>query len=87
VKYRKTVLNVSSGIFIIGCLIYTIVDYNDLSSGEGWGVVSMIGLMGVGLLNLFIDLVFQVFIRNRFLQNVLGTLTVIIFTVLIVKEL
>lgn len=86
-KYSKTVLNICAFTFIIGCLIYTIADYEKLSEGGGWGVVSMMGLMGVGLLNLFIDLILQAFIKNRLWLNGLGTLVVIIFSILIINEL
>jgi len=86
-KFRKTVLNVVSVIFIAGCLLDIIVEYDKLSTGGGWGVVAMIGLMGVGLLTLVIDLLLQVFVKNRVLLNVLGTITVIIFGILIIKDL
>jgi hypothetical protein len=85
--YKKTVLNVCSGVFIAGCLLDIIIEYDKLSYGEGWGVVSMIGLIGVGFLTLFIDLLLQRFIKSGTVLNVLGTLTVIIFAILITKDL
>jgi len=85
-KYKKTVLSISSIVFIIGCFLDIIIEYDKLSKGEGWGVVSMIGLMGVGLLTLFIDFLLQLFIKNRTLVNVLGAITVIIFGILIIKD-
>jgi hypothetical protein len=86
-KYKRTILNIASIVFMIGCFLDIIIEYDTLSAGEGWGVVSMIGLMTVGLLGLLIDLVLQIFIKNKTLLNLLGVIAILILGVLIIKDL
>ncbi len=75
-KYRPTVLNISVGLFLIGILIYTIVNHKILFEGEGWGIVFMFGLTLMGLLGGFIDLALQTIIRNTKLLNIIGSVVV-----------
>jgi hypothetical protein len=64
-KFKYSILNVPATLFIVGCLIYTAINYKTLSYEEGWGVVYMIGLCGLGLLLLIVDLIIQnVFTKN-----------------------
>ncbi|MBS1778747.1 MAG: hypothetical protein JST70_05445 [Bacteroidetes bacterium] len=78
-KFKYSILNVPATLFIIGCLIYTAINYKKLSYEEGWGVVNMIGLCGLGLLLLIVDLIIQnVFKKNR---AVLITIEVIVLIV------
>ncbi len=62
-KYKATILNVTAGLFLLGCIINTLVNYKTLSAGEGWGVVYMFGIGSFGVAALVVDLVIQV-IRN-----------------------
>lgn len=64
-KYRITLLNILAFLFLLGCLLYTLVNYSILSAGEGWGVVYMIGLGSIGLLALIVDLIIQIFFRSK----------------------
>jgi len=63
-KYRRTILNLTAGFYLLGCVFYTLLNYKTLSAGEGWGVVYMFGLGSIGAIALLIDLVIQV-IRNH----------------------
>lgn len=42
-KINWTVLNVVSIVSITIIILYTIVNYDTLSSGEGWGIVGVSG--------------------------------------------
>lgn len=78
---KYSILNVPATLFIIGCLIYTAINYKTLSYEEGWGVVYMIGLCGLGLLLLIIDFIIQnIFKKNR---TVVITIEVIVLIVAI----
>jgi hypothetical protein len=83
-NYRPTILNVTTAIFLVGCLIMTIKDYNALSKDEGWGVVAMIVLILIGLFALFVDFVFQSFIKNRLILNGLEFIIIIAIAYMII---
>ncbi|HAO46352.1 MAG TPA: hypothetical protein PLZ45_09985 [Ferruginibacter sp.] len=82
--YRPTILNVSTGIFIVSCVVYAVVNYPILSANEGWGVVVMVGLTASALIPLLIDLLLQVFIKDKRAVNITGLVVVIIFALLYV---
>lgn len=54
-KYKPTILNVSAIIFLAGILVYIILNYQKLSAEEGWGIVAMLGLSGIGLMAIIVD--------------------------------
>ena len=86
-KYRITILNSLSYLFILSCLIYTLYKWWVLSKGEGWGVVAMVGLMSIGLIPLSADLVLQFFIKEKTTLNLVGLLVGIIITVLLLPHI
>jgi hypothetical protein len=43
-------LIISAGLFLAGWVLYLLFNYKQLSEGEGWGVVGMIGILFWGLL-------------------------------------
>jgi len=79
--FRRTILNVAAGAFIIGCVVYTVFNYNGLSAGEGWGIIYMLALCGLGCLLLIIDFVIQnVFRKNKLLVMVLDIIVLLLAT-------
>lgn len=38
-KYQVNTLNISIAIFLLGIIVYTILNYKTLSSEEGWRIV------------------------------------------------
>ena len=83
-KYRPTFLNIIAGAFILLVLLFLIINYDQFSSGEGWGVLYMISLLVMGKIALVIDLTIQFATRRmdrrqrNQRQTVLGVLVVII---------
>ena len=86
-KYRITILNSLSYLFILSCVIYTLYKWQVLSKGEGWGVVAMVGLMSIGLIPLSADLILQFFIKKKTTLNLVGLLVGIIITVLLLPHI
>lgn len=67
-KYKWTFLNIIALIYIVGCILFTIINFSNLSEGEGWGVVSMVGLTGIGVAGLILDFIIQAivyFVRRK----------------------
>lgn len=64
-KYKLTVLNIPAFLFLLGCVIYTILRYPILSANEGWGVIGMIGLFIFGLVALVIDFIIQRLVKAK----------------------
>ena len=81
-KFRPSILNIAAGLFLIGIIIYTILDYGQLSQGEGWGVVAMVGLFVVGIALLIIDFIIQKVFKNRRTINIVGGFVALIATLL-----
>jgi len=84
-NYRPTVLNISAAIFLMVLLISTIVDYDNLSSGEGWGIVAMLALMGIGLIAGIADFILQQFVKNRRVLNTIGLFVVLALAIWIIR--
>jgi hypothetical protein len=81
-KFRLTILSSVAYVFLIGCMIYTLVQYPVLSEGEGWGVVYMIGLFLFGASALLVDMVIQKLFKNKSHQVIARIVTVIIYILL-----
>lgn len=77
-RYRLTSLNATAAIYLVGCALFTIIDYKNLSSGEGWGVVFMVGLAAIGVVALIVDLILQQFVSN---SNIFHILTIIFIAI------
>lgn len=76
--FRRSILNIAAILFIAGCMIYTIFNYKILSSGEGWGIVYMVGLCGLGLFLLLIDVVVQnIFKHKKMLVMLIGSIVLV----------
>lgn len=80
-KYRITVLNISVAIYLFGIILSAVSNYSDLSSGEGWGVVAMVGLAVIGILAGLADLIIQFIIRNRLWQNIAEIIIIVGLTI------
>jgi len=81
--FKPSILNVAVGIFLTGIIIYTIFNYGQLSEGEGWGVVAMVGLFGFGLILLILDFVLQKIFNNRTTINIIGAVVTAIAILLL----
>ncbi len=55
-KFKKSILTYYSIFFIAAIAINTIVNYEVLSGSGGWGIVAMIGLLGIGAGLIIVDL-------------------------------
>jgi len=83
--YKPTVLNIATGIFLIGIFIFTVINYKTLSADEGWGVIAMFGLIAVGLVAGLADLILQRFIKDRKALNLIGIIITIGLAIAILK--
>ena len=84
-KFKPTILTIYSLLFLAGCIGFTLFNYNELSEGEGWGVVGMIGLFGFGVLLFVIDIVIRNLFKNKTTANIIGLVVAVIATVLVFK--
>lgn len=76
--FKPSILNIPAVLFIIGCLIYAVYNYKVLSAGEGWGIAYIVGLCGLGLLLLLIDLILQnILKKNRAIVNIIEVVVLI----------
>ena len=85
--YRPTILNISIAIFLTGILIYTIWNYKTLSAEEGWGIVAMFGLAGIGVVAGLADLILQRLVKSRKAINIVGLIIVVGLAIAILSDL
>jgi len=77
-KPRLSILNSFALLFLIGCIVYTILNYDQLSGSGGWGLVGMVGLGGFGIFLLLVDIVIHNIFKNRLTANIIGLIVSII---------
>ncbi len=85
-KFKPSILNLYALLFLAACIGFTIYNYTQLSAGEGWGIVGMIGLFGFGILLLVIDLVIRNIFKNKMTANLIGLLVAVLATVLLFSK-
>jgi len=73
-------------VYLTCCLIFTIIKWKTLSYEEGWGVVYMVGLIGLGLFGLVIDFILSLIIKNKKILNGIGILIAIGFSIMLIME-
>lgn len=71
-KYRPTILNISSASSITGLMIYLLSNEEELSKEEGWGLLFVMGAIGIGALAGLIDVILQKKITDRGTLNAVG---------------
>tara|TARA_R110000744_G_scaffold379132_1_gene496481 strand:- start:1661 stop:1930 length:270 start_codon:yes stop_codon:yes gene_type:complete len=84
---KLTILKAYFIIYLACCIIYTIAKWKILSYEEGWGVVYMVGLIGIGLFGLLIDFILTLIIKNKKILNGIGILIAIGFSIMLFIEL
>jgi len=77
-KLRVSILKRYAIIFLVSCNGFTIYNYKELSKGERWGLVEMIGL-GFGIILFFIDIALHNILESRWAGNSLGLAITIYF--------
>ena len=83
-KFRPSILNVYALLFLTGCIGFTFYNYSQLSEGEGWGVVSMVGLFGFGIALLIVDVIIRSLFKNKATANIIGLGVSIIATLMLI---
>jgi uncharacterized PurR-regulated membrane protein YhhQ (DUF165 family) len=71
-SFKPSILNVYELLFLAGCIGFTIYNYAQLSEGEGWGVVGMVGLFGFGVVLLIFDIIISRLVKDRMTANIIG---------------
>ena len=84
---KWTILRAYFLIYLACCIIYTIAKWKILSYEEGWGVVYMIGLIGIGLFGLLIDFILTFMIKDKKIHSGIEILIVIGFSIMLFIEL
>ena len=76
-----------SGKIGFNILIYTIWNYKTLSAEEGWGIVAMFGLAGIGVVAGLADLILQRLVKSRKAINIVGLIIVVGLAIAILSDL
>ncbi|THD67416.1 hypothetical protein E7Z59_07070 [Robertkochia marina] len=84
---KPTVLKIYSSLYLIGCIIFTILNYSNLVKEEGWGMVGMIGLISIGIIGLVLDFVLTKVIKNKITLNLTELFIVLLFSIELLIEI
>jgi len=84
---KLTILKAYFVIYILCCLIFTVINWKTLSKEEGWGVVYMVGLIGIGIVGLLIDFILTSIIKNKKILIGIEILIAIGFSIMLWTEL
>lgn len=80
-NFRWTVFSVTSCLVIIGAILYLIVDYDNLARGEGWGIATMIYVIGLGLAGLAADIIIRMIVQHDRTVNIFEAFCIIMFCI------
>ncbi len=58
-------------VYYLVLFIFTVIRWDILSKGEGWGVVYVVGLGLIGLVLLGVDLLLSLFLKNKLILNII----------------
>ncbi|MDO5664352.1 MAG: hypothetical protein Q4G63_03720 [Bacteroidia bacterium] len=85
-KYQATILNVFLALSIAAIITTTILKYKELSDGEGWGIVAMVGFLSIAFVGVVIDLIIQILTqrittpkKRSIVRNLLGFIILSVF--------
>ena len=84
IKFKPSVLNIYALLYMIGCIGFTIYNYAELSEGEGWGLVGMIGLFGFGIFLFVADIIIHNLFKDKLTSNIIGLAVAIIATAMLI---
>jgi hypothetical protein len=82
-RYRLSVLNVCSALFVVGCILFTIRNNEELVKEEGWGIVAMTSLIAIGIAGFVVDALLQWIFRDKLILAALESVIVITMALLI----
>jgi hypothetical protein len=83
-KLNLSILKTATILFVIGCCIYTIVNYQILAGNGGWGIVAMIGFTLFGLTMLVADGLIIYFFKNLKHRRIANIIVLLCYMVYIV---
>lgn len=83
-RYKLTILNACTALFMIGLLVYTLYHYERLSDDEGWGTTAMLGLAGLGIMGGLMDLLLQALLKHEGTINIIGSFIVVTLGMVVV---
>lgn len=69
-QYKPSVLNIGVLIWIFFCVSLLLVNPENISDESGSGVLEVFKLIGIGLIGIILDFIFQRFIQNRTLLKI-----------------
>lgn len=82
-RFKWTILNVCAIIYLISCIGFTLQNFSDISSNEGWGMAYMLVLIVLGLSALLADLIIRKFVKPGKAQQIVSAITTILYIIVI----
>ena len=76
---NQTVLSIGIIIYYLVLIVFTVVNWSNLSNGEGWGVIAMFGLGTLGIPLIIAEIALRLLIKDRNKRIQYGIVALIVF--------
>lgn len=83
IKYSLSLLNASVITGYLFLVIYAILKWQELNEGDGYGLVALVLVIALISSALIIDLLLQLIVKNKIIQNSLGAVFILIYAYII----
>jgi hypothetical protein len=82
-NYTLSLLNASVITGYLFLIVYAIMKWQELSEGDGYGVVALVLVIILISSALVIDFLLQLLIKNKIIQNSIGAVFILIYAYII----
>jgi hypothetical protein len=82
-KYSLSLLNASVITGYLFLVIYAFMKWKELSEGDGYGLVALVLVILLISSGLIIDLLLQLIVKNKIIQNSIGAFFILIYAYII----
>ena len=84
---KFNILNLPILLYLLFFIVFTIINYPELNENEGWGMVGMIGISGIMITGIIVDLVIHNTIKSTQIQFYARLISLAFYTVLFISFL
>ncbi len=82
-NFKLTILNTAAFLYLLCCILYTLINYSVLSGGEGWGIAYMIVLFILGLSALLVDFIIRRIFKEKKTQHIVSAIATVLYAIVI----
>ena len=81
---KLNILNLPILLYLLFCIVFTIINYTELAENEGWGIVGMVGISGITATGLIVDLIIHNTIKSTQIRFYVRLIALVFYTYLFI---